>query len=168
MTSCKARRCTKTYGGSRFGTAAAQSCTRTTTRSSGERSRSRTTSPARSPATLAVLERLNTMKGDFLPRISHQFRTALVGILGFSELIRDSEDLDLPKVRAFASDIYRDAERLDHAFDDMLELDRMEGGRAVLKIGQVDVNQLISGVVDEARDQNARHNIDVSLRSEEH
>ena len=114
-------------------------------------------------ANLAVLERLNKMKGEFLTRISHQFRTALVGIQGFSELIRDSEDLDLPKVRAFASDIYRDAERLDHAFDDMLELDRMEGGRAVLKIGQVDVNQLISGVVDGARDQNPRHNIDVSL-----
>ena len=117
-------------------------------------------------ANLAVLERLNKMKGEFLTRISHQFRTALVGIQGFSELIRDSDDLDLPKVRAFASDIYRDAEGLDRAFGDMLELDRMEGGRAVLKIGQVDVNQLISAVVGGARDQNPRHKINVSLDPE--
>src|SRR5207245_10248031 len=102
-------------------------------------------------ANLAALERLNKMKGELLTRISHQFRTALVGIQGFSELIRDSEDLDLHKVRAFASDIYRDAERLDHAFDDMLVLDGMEGGRAVLKIGQVDVIELIYGVIDGSR-----------------
>src|SRR2546423_3095081 len=114
-------------------------------------------------ANLAVLERLNKMKGEFLTRISHQFRTALVGIQGFSELIRDSEDLDLPKVRAFASDIYRDAERLDRAFGDMLELDRMEGGRSVLKIGEVDLNQLISDFVNVVREQSPRHMVTVGL-----
>src|SRR5438094_311816 len=114
-------------------------------------------------ANLAVLERLNKMKGEFLTRISHQFRTALVGIQGFSELIRDSEDLDLEKARAFAGDIYEDAERLDRAFGDMLELDRMEGGRSVLHIGPVDVNQLIVSVVEAARTQSPRSNLVAQL-----
>src|SRR3977135_3386733 len=85
-------------------------------------------------ANLAVLERLNKLKSEFLVRISHQFRTALVGIQGFSEFVRDSERLDLTEVRVFASDIYKDAERLDRAFSQMVELDRMEGGRTTLKI----------------------------------
>jgi len=83
-------------------------------------------------ANLATQERLNSLKSQFLIRISHQFRTALVGIEGFSEVIRDSEQLDLEEVKAFASDIHNDAERLDQAFARMLTLDEMEAGRVAL------------------------------------
>src|SRR5207244_12459897 len=99
-------------------------------------------------ANLAVLERLNRVKSEFLTRISHQFRTALVGIQGFSELIRDSDRLDLAEVKAFASDIYKDAEGLDRAFTDMLELDGIEAGRTTLKIVRVDHNQRLNGAVE--------------------
>lgn len=81
-------------------------------------------------ANVATLERLNALKNAYLTRISHQFRTALVGIQGFSELIRDSDHLDLDEVKAFASDIYRNAEGLDRAFTEMVELDRVEGDSA--------------------------------------
>jgi signal transduction histidine kinase len=102
-------------------------------------------------ANLAVLERLNKLKSEFLTRISHQFRTALVGIEGFSEVIRDSEALDLVEVKAFATDIYNDAERLDRAFGQMLELDRMEAGGTILKFGRIDLQQLINGTIESAR-----------------
>jgi signal transduction histidine kinase len=114
-------------------------------------------------ANLAVLERLNTLKSEFLTRISHQFRTSLVGIEGFSELIRDSEDLDIGKVKAFASDIYNDAERLDQAFSDMLELDRMEAGRSTLKLDPVDLNQVVQTTIEEARKDNSQHRVTASL-----
>jgi signal transduction histidine kinase len=80
-------------------------------------------------ANVAALERLNALKNDYLTRISHQFRTALVGIQGFSELIRDSDRLDLDEVKDFASEIYSNAEGLDRAFTEMVELDRIEGMR---------------------------------------
>jgi signal transduction histidine kinase len=114
-------------------------------------------------ANLAVLERLNRLKTEFLTRISHQFRTALVGIQGFSELIRDSEHLDLVEVRAFASDIYKDAERLDRTFNEMLELDGMEAGRAPLKVARVDLNHLINEVVEATRKQSPDHILVVRL-----
>jgi signal transduction histidine kinase len=81
---------------------------------------------AAATANLATLKRLNKLKSDFLVRISHQFRTAMVGIEGFSELMRDSEQLDLDEVKAFARDIYDDAERLDKAFEKMIEIDEAE------------------------------------------
>jgi K+-sensing histidine kinase KdpD len=87
---------------------------------------------------LATLERLNKLKSDFLVRISHQFRTSMVGIEGFSELIRDSDQLDLDEVKAFAKDIHDDAERLDHAFERMIEID--QGNPAATP---VDMNALI-------------------------
>ncbi len=101
-------------------------------------------------ANLQVLERLNTMKTQFLTSISHQFRTAMVGIQGFSELVADSEELDSDEVKAIANDIYSDARRLDRAFEEMLELDRLEGGRTTLRVGRVDINDLIRSVVKDA------------------
>ena len=82
-------------------------------------------------ANLQVLERLNKLKSDFLVSISHQFRTAMVGIEGFSELIRDADHLDLDEVKSFAKDIHEDAERLDAAFEQMIEVDRTESGRTL-------------------------------------
>lgn len=108
-------------------------------------------------ANIAVLDRLNRLKSEFLTRISHQFRTALVGIQGFSEFIRDSEHLDMVEVRTFASDIYQDAERLDHAFNEMLELDGIEAGRATLRVSRVDLNHVINEVVGAARKQSPDH-----------
>jgi len=86
---------------------------------------------AAATANLQVLERLNKLKSDFLVSISHQFRTAMVGIEGFSELIRDADHLDLDEVKSFAKDIHEDAERLDLAFEQMIEVDRTESGRTV-------------------------------------
>ncbi len=114
-------------------------------------------------ANLAVLERLNRLKTEFLTRISHQFRTALVGIQGFSELIKDSERLDMAEVRAYASDIYRDAEGLDRAFNEMLELDGIEAGRATLKVSRVNINEVIERVVEETRKQSPDHVLALSL-----
>jgi signal transduction histidine kinase len=105
-------------------------------------------------ANLALLERLNKLKSEFLTRISHQFRTGLVGIQGFTEMIRDSEQLDLVEVKAFASDIYIDAERLDRAFKDMIELDAMEAGRTTLRISRATLNEVVSSAVQTARDEN--------------
>ena len=104
-------------------------------------------------ANLAVLERLNRLKSEFLTRISHQFRTSMVGIQGFSEVIKDADELDLDEIKTIAADIYKDAERLDRAFGDMLELDQMEAGRSKLDIERVDVNQAVHAAISDARRQ---------------
>jgi signal transduction histidine kinase len=114
-------------------------------------------------ANLVVLERLNRLKSNFLIRISHQFRTALVGIQGFSELMRDSEELNLHNVKAFASDIYNEAEQLDRAFSQMIELDRMETGSTSLEVNQVYINQLMADVVDNFRQGHPQNPLTVEL-----
>jgi signal transduction histidine kinase len=114
-------------------------------------------------ANLATLERLNALKSEFLVRISHQFRTAMVGIQGFSEVMRDTEHLDLVDVKSFASDIYNDAARLDQAFEEMLELDRMEAGRSTLTLNPADVNLIVNGAVDAARSSSPEHTLTLSL-----
>lgn len=91
-------------------------------------------------ANLAALQRLNQLKSQLLTRVRHQFRTALVGIQGFSEFIGSAEELDLQDAKAFASDIYNDARRLDQTFEEVLELDRAEGNGAQPAPQAVDLN----------------------------
>jgi signal transduction histidine kinase len=112
---------------------------------------SRHDSEAAAAASLGLMQRLNSLKTDFLHSVSHEFKTALLGIQGFSELIRDANELDLQEVKGFAADISRDAERLDRMVTEMLELDRAESGRSELRLEPVDLNALVQREVRMAR-----------------
>jgi two-component system, sensor histidine kinase and response regulator len=107
-------------------------------------------------AHLAGLERLNRLKSEFVSLVSHEFRTALVGISGFSEMIRD-EDVSLEEAKTYAGDINKDAERLNRMINDMLDLDRIEAGRLTLQVQKVDLTSLLEDAADRARASSARH-----------
>jgi PAS domain S-box-containing protein len=112
---------------------------------------SRHDSEAATAANLGLMQRLNSLKTDFLQSVSHEFKTALLGIQGFSELLRDTSELDVQDARRFAADINRDAERLDRMVTEMLELDRTESARADLHLAPVDLNGLVEREVGVAR-----------------
>jgi PAS domain S-box-containing protein len=112
---------------------------------------SRHDSEAAAAASFGLMQRLNNLKTDFLQSVSHEFKTALLGIQGFSELIRDSAELNVEEVRSFAADISQDAERLDRMVTEMLELDRTESGRADLHLAPIDINGLVQREVGVAR-----------------
>jgi len=91
----------------------------------------------------ANLEKLDRTKTEFLSIVSHEFRTALTGIQGFSELIRDG-GLEVDEVRAYGGYIFNDADRINRLIGDMLDLDRMESGRMSMRAGDVDINEVLT------------------------
>jgi PAS domain S-box-containing protein len=113
-------------------------------------------------ANLAGLERLNHLKSEFVSMVSHEFRTALVGIQGFSELLRD-EELPRPDVKDLAADINHDAVRLNRMIGEMLDLDRMEAGKIHLDLKPVDLNILIREEIDRAQVTTDKHTITANL-----
>jgi two-component system, sensor histidine kinase and response regulator len=115
-------------------------------------------------ANLDVLARLNKVKSQFLTKVSHEFRTALVGIQGFSEYIRESDTLETDDVKAFANDIYDDARRLDRTLSEMLELDRSEAGRGELHITEVDLGGLIKEAIASVQTGTSEHAIQAELQ----
>jgi two-component system sensor histidine kinase/response regulator len=115
-------------------------------------------------ANLEVLERLNKVKSQFLTTVSHEFRTALVGIQGFSEFIRDAETLEVDEVKEFANDIYDDAQRLNQTLTDMLELDRSQVGGGGLHLAEVDLTALIHEAVASVQLGTADHAITADLQ----
>jgi two-component system, sensor histidine kinase and response regulator len=113
-------------------------------------------------ANLAGLERLNELKSEFVSMVSHEFRTALVGIQGFSEILRD-ENIGADEVKGLATDINKDAQRLNRMIGEMLDLDRMEAGKIRLTPKPVDLNALIKDVIERAQVSSERHAIRTHL-----
>lgn len=113
-------------------------------------------------ANLRELERLNNLKSEFVGLVSHEFRTALTGIQGFSELIRDGK-LSPEEMREFAGDINVDALRLNRMITEMLDLDRIEAGKMSLSPVVLDLNLLIEECVARASVISAIHQIVTNL-----
>src|SRR4029077_17666426 len=114
-------------------------------------------------AHLAGIERLNQLKSEFITLVSHEFRTGLVGIQGFSEMIRDSPDLAAEDIKAFAADINKDAQRLNRMINDRLALDCIEAGGLTLHLEPVDINVVLQDAVERARASSERHVIELKL-----
>ncbi|MDQ2887374.1 MAG: ATP-binding protein [Chloroflexota bacterium] len=112
------------------------------------------------------LQHLNQLQNDFIAVMSHEFRTTLTGIQGFSELLRDQE-WSIEEVKEYADDINTDAKRLTRMLTDSLDLGQMQSGKMVLHLEQVDLNALIAGAVERVRSMTLDHtfflNLDASL-----
>ncbi|HEY3195410.1 MAG TPA: ATP-binding protein [Candidatus Dormibacteraeota bacterium] len=96
-----------------------------------------------------TLEKLDRTKTEFLSIVSHEFRTALTGIQGFSELIRDG-GLEAEEIRAYGGYIFNDADRVSRLISDMLDLDRMESGRMTMRSADVDINEVLTDAIARA------------------
>jgi len=111
---------------------------------------------------VAELERLNRAKSDFVSIVSHEFRTPLTGIQGFSEMM-SSEDLTLDEMKEYAGDINKDAQRLNRMINEMLDLDKMESGRMQLHEEAVDLNAIATESADRIRPNAPAHPVTLRL-----
>jgi PAS domain S-box-containing protein len=109
---------------------------------------------------IAELERLNQSKTRFLATISHEFRTPLTAIIGFSELLAAGAD---PAAAEDAAIIHREASRLNRMVDDVLLIERLEAGRLVLARQPLDLNAVVRDVVEACRPLAAGHRFTLAL-----
>jgi signal transduction histidine kinase len=116
----------------------------------------------RQRAAVEQLEKVNRAKSEFVSIVSHEFRTPLTGIQGFSELMKD--DLLTPaEMKEYAGDIFKDAQRLNRLITEMLDLDRMEAGHMSIHKEPTDLNALVSEAADRVRPNAPGHPIRLSL-----
>ena len=110
----------------------------------------------------ARLEQLSGAKSHFVSIVSYEFRTALTGIYGFSEIMRD-EELSREEVRDYATDINEEAKRLNRIITEMVDLERMEAGRTSLKLQPIDLNSLITSATGVIQRNAPQHQIVLKL-----
>ncbi|HEY4912591.1 MAG TPA: ATP-binding protein [Candidatus Dormibacteraeota bacterium] len=113
-------------------------------------------------ANLAELEKLNHMKTEFTSMVSHEFRTALTGIQGMSELINGGE-MKPAEIREYSGYIFQEAERVNRLITDMLDLDRLEAGKMKLQMSPLDLNAVVEGVAVRSSVVSSHHTIRTEL-----
>ena len=111
---------------------------------------------------LKKLRDADMMKTDFLSTVSHELRTPLTSIIGFAEMVKrkfeksivnmidiqsEKNKSDIGKIRRNINIILSEGERLSSLINDLLDISRMESGKAHLNMRGIDMEEIITQVI---------------------
>ncbi|MYF77711.1 MAG: HAMP domain-containing protein [Acidobacteria bacterium] len=97
------------------------------------------------------LHALERVRRDFVANLSHEMKTPLTAIRGFSETLLDGNLEGPPEQRRFLGIIRQHAIRLSHLTDDLMRLARIEAGKLEAEPVPVDVQAVVESVLESAR-----------------
>ncbi len=94
------------------------------------------------------LRELDQLKTQFLANMSHELRTPLNSIIGFSRVILKGIDGPITDLqRKDLTTIYNAGQHLLGLINDILDISKIEAGKMELSFEDVDVHQIIDGVL---------------------
>jgi two-component system phosphate regulon sensor histidine kinase PhoR len=109
------------------------------------------------PGTMIVIhditriDRLETIRRDFVANVSHELRTPVTSIMGFVETLLEGAMHEQGSLERFLRIIGRQAERLHSIFNDLLTLARLEAGGegAIIELERKESRDLAQAAVDD-------------------
>jgi two-component system phosphate regulon sensor histidine kinase PhoR len=97
------------------------------------------------------LERIETMRRDFVANVSHELRTPLTVINGFVETLQDMQHLDNDMSRRALALMAEQTSRMESLVNDLLTLSRLENTQNTLAEEVVDVPILLQSLHQEGQ-----------------
>jgi two-component system phosphate regulon sensor histidine kinase PhoR len=98
---------------------------------------------------ITPLEKLETMRRDFIANVSHELRTPLTVVGGFLETMEDM-DTGLPEsTRHYFKLMQEQTSRMRHLVEDLLTLSQLESSQNALQETEIDVPSLLHMVLTE-------------------
>jgi signal transduction histidine kinase len=104
----------------------------------------------------------HTQMRQLVANVSHDLKTPLTSILGFSQALRDGRAQDEPDAQRMGGVIYDEASRLSQRLNDLLYLSEIESGQALLEREDVDVERLVRQAVARIEDDVASRGVAIS------
>ncbi len=89
----------------------------------------------------------HTQMRQLVANVSHDLKTPLTSILGFSQALRDGRTDDGEDARRMGGVIYDEATRLSSRLDDLLYISELESGQTLLQRDEIDVRRLVESEV---------------------
>ena len=92
------------------------------------------------------IKRLENMRSDFVANVSHELKTPVTSLKGFSETLLSGEVTDEETERSFLKIIHDESERIDRLIRDLLHLSHIENKVTPLNIEEVALVRLVHGI----------------------
>ncbi len=109
------------------------------------------------------LRKLERVRRDFVANVSHEFKTPLTAIQGFSETLLAGAMDDPQNRERFLGIILEHSRRLARLTDDLLKLSSMDADRLELEIRRVSVSELIESCLETSQHRAAEKEVEVEL-----
>ena len=112
----------------------------------------------------AKLHQLDKLKDDFVSVASHELRTPMTAIKSYLWMALNKKGAELSgDMKRYLDRSYISVERLISLVNDMLNISRIEGGRVVLNLSEVDLVDFAGEIVEEVKAKADEKKVSVSV-----
>lgn len=113
---------------------------------------------------ILMQKKISEMKTDFINNMTHEFKTPVATIMIASEALKDPElTTDKSRIERLANIIYDENVRLGSHIERVLNIAKIEKGDLKLEHRDVDMNDLLSAIVDSMSLQLQKRNASIEL-----
>src|SRR5947209_6925732 len=113
---------------------------------------------------LAEKTRLEEMQNTFVSIVSHELQTPVAIIKSYAATL-GREDATWPPetIQRVSRNIEEECDRLTRLITDLLDLSRIQAGRVAMRVGSVDLPELVTEVIDQLAPRSPRHSLRASF-----
>lgn len=96
---------------------------------------------------IAKVKELESLRKDFVNQFTHEMKTPLGIINGYSELIDETDNEE--DINRYLDIIHKETTKINQLIQSMLNLSRLESGKVELHRENIDLEDLITEIIDE-------------------
>jgi signal transduction histidine kinase len=93
------------------------------------------------------LKELDRLKDEFVSTVSHELRTPLTSVRAFSEILHDNADMGQEERQKYLDIMVKETERLTRLINEVLDLAKIESGRADWHMENIDLTEILKEAV---------------------
>lgn len=116
---------------------------------------------------ISRIERMETMRRDFIANVSHELKTPLTVVAGFAEMLSDGEGAyGDDEIKHYLKLIHEQTARMQRLIGDLLTLSALESGSPPASAERVDAEPMLRSIAADAQALSAgRHEITLSIET---
>lgn len=112
------------------------------------------------------IRRAETIRRDFVANVSHELRTPIASVKALVETLEDGALEDPPAAREFLHRMHVEVDRMAQLVQELLDLARIESGRAKLTLEARDPAELVAAAAERLRAQADRAGVTLAVSAQ--